>query len=65
MIKKKKNPGLKFNPRLALTGVRTTGPRNENKNGEFSLYRDKNYILARAKREALVYIYNSNQTVNS
>ena len=34
--KKKKNPGLKFNPRLALTGVRTTGPRNENKNGEFS-----------------------------
>ena len=24
--KKKKKPGLKFNPRLALTGVRTTGP---------------------------------------
>ena len=26
-LKKKKNPGLKFNPRLALTGGRTTGPR--------------------------------------
>ena len=25
--KKKKKPGLKFNPGLALTGVRTTGPR--------------------------------------
>ena len=24
--KKKKKPGLKFNPGLALTGVRTTGP---------------------------------------
>ena len=24
--KKKKKPGLKFNPRLALTGVRTNGP---------------------------------------
>ena len=24
---KKVNPGLKFNPGLALTGVRTTGPR--------------------------------------
>ena len=29
------------------------------------MYRDKNYILARAKSEALVYIYNLNQTVNS
>ena len=27
-----KKPGLRFNPGLALTGVRTTGPRNENKN---------------------------------
>ena len=26
--KKKKKPGLKFNPGLALTGVRTTGPRD-------------------------------------
>ena len=25
--KKKKKPGLKFNPGLALTDVRTTGPR--------------------------------------
>ena len=25
--KKKKKPGFKFNPGLALTGVRTTGPR--------------------------------------
>ena len=25
--KKKKKPGLKFNPGLALTGVRTTGPK--------------------------------------
>ena len=25
---KKKKPRLKFNPRSALTGVRTTGPRN-------------------------------------
>ena len=25
---KKKKPGLKFNLRLALTGVRTTGPRS-------------------------------------
>jgi len=25
--KKKKKPGLKFNPGLALTRVRTTGPR--------------------------------------
>ena len=25
--KKKKKPGLKFNPGLALTGVRITGPR--------------------------------------
>ena len=25
--KKKKKPGLKFNPGLVLTGVRTTGPR--------------------------------------
>ena len=27
--KKKKKPGLKFNPGLALTGVRTTGPSME------------------------------------
>ena len=26
--KKKKKPGLKFNPRLVLTRVRTTGPWN-------------------------------------
>ena len=26
--KKKKKPRLKFNPGLALTGVRTTGPRS-------------------------------------
>ena len=25
---KKKKPGLKFNPSLALTGVQTTGPGN-------------------------------------
>ena len=25
--KRRKNSGLKFNPRLALTGLRTTGPR--------------------------------------
>ena len=31
--KNKKKPGLKFNPWLVLTGVRTTGPRKENKNG--------------------------------
>ena len=31
--KNKKKPGLKFNPGLVLTGVRTTGPRKENKNG--------------------------------
>ena len=28
---KKKKPGLKFNPRLALTDVRTTGPRRCNR----------------------------------
>ena len=27
LIKRKRNPGLKVNPGLALTGVRTTGPR--------------------------------------
>ena len=26
--KKKKKPGLKFNPGLGLTGIRTTGPRS-------------------------------------
>ena len=30
LIKKKKKPGLNFNPVLSLTGVQTTGPRAEN-----------------------------------
>ena len=33
-----KKPGLRFNPGLALTGVRTTGPRNENKNGSRRIF---------------------------
>ena len=35
--KKKKKPGLKFNPGLELTGVRTTGPRALT--WDFTIYR--------------------------
>ena len=30
LMKRKKRPGLKFNPGLALIGLRTTGPRGLN-----------------------------------
>ena len=40
--KKKKKPRLKFNPRLALTAVRTTGPRHSGRNDMSACNEDKN-----------------------
>ena len=47
--KKKKKPGLKFNPGLALTGVRTTGPSMEflsfKRRGSFSRKGESSKVL--------------------